>query len=123
MSSMKLLDPSVLGTKSSPGFVQNCPESLQIDWAISLGKQEIVALTKDKILKKKKIGIGPVLIIGAGNFPLAYSTIGGDSIAALAAKNPIVVKAHPHHTGTSLTIAKIVIKILRKLKSRNCFYW
>ena len=78
-------------------------------------KQEIVALTKDKILKKKKIGIGPVLIIGAGNFPLAYSTIGGDSIAALAAKNPIVVKAHPHHTGTSLTIAKIVIKILRKL--------
>ena len=67
-------------------------------------KEEIA----DKIYTKKKIGIGPVLILGASNFPLAYSTIGGDSVAALASKNPIIVKAHPFHVGTSSLVAKII---------------
>jgi len=58
----------------------------------------------NKSLTKKKIGIGPVLVIGASNFPLAYSTIGGDSVAALAAKNPVIVKAHPFHVGTSSVV-------------------
>ena len=48
--------------------------------------QEFKNTTQNKFLIKKKVGVGPVLIIGASNFPLAYSTIGGDSIAALAAK-------------------------------------
>ena len=58
----------------------------------------------NKILTKKKIGIGPVLVLGASNFPLAYSTIGGDSVAALAAKNPVLVKSHPFHVGTSSVV-------------------
>ncbi|MCB1341821.1 MAG: aldehyde dehydrogenase family protein, partial [Pseudooceanicola sp.] len=36
--------------------------------------------------------IGPVAVFGASNFPLAFSTAGGDTAAALAAGCPVVVK-------------------------------
>ncbi len=45
--------------------------------------------------------VGPVLVFGASNFPLAISTAGGDTAAALAAGNSVIVKAHPAHPGTS----------------------
>ncbi|HEX7158096.1 MAG TPA: aldehyde dehydrogenase (NADP(+)) [Edaphobacter sp.] len=45
--------------------------------------------------------IGPVVVFGASNFPLAFSVAGGDTASALAAGNPIIVKAHPAHPGTS----------------------
>ena len=70
----------------------------------------------NKYLEKRKIGIGPVLVLGASNFPLAYSTIGGDSVAALAAKNPIIVKAHPFHVGTSSLVASAVQKAIKVLE-------
>jgi NADP-dependent aldehyde dehydrogenase len=74
-------------------------------------KQEV----NGKHLSKRKIGIGPVLVLGASNFPLAYSTIGGDSVAALAAKNPVVLKAHPFHTGTSTLVANAIQKAIKAL--------
>src|SRR5690606_4183109 len=45
--------------------------------------------------------IGPVAVFGASNFPLAFSTAGGDTAAALAAGCPVVVKGHSAHPGTS----------------------
>lgn len=45
--------------------------------------------------------IGPVVVFGASNFPLAFSVAGGDTASALAAGNPVLVKAHPAHPGTS----------------------
>ena len=45
--------------------------------------------------------IGPVAVFGASNFPLAFSVAGGDTASALAAGNPVIVKAHPGHPGTS----------------------
>lgn len=45
--------------------------------------------------------IGPVAVFGASNFPIAFSVAGGDTASALAAGNPVVVKAHPAHPGTS----------------------
>lgn len=51
------------------------------------------------------VGLGPVAIFGASNFPLAFSVAGGDSASALAAGCPIVVKAHPAHPGTSAIVA------------------
>jgi NADP-dependent aldehyde dehydrogenase len=45
--------------------------------------------------------IGPVAVFGASNFPFAFSVAGGDTASALAAGNPVVVKAHPAHPGTS----------------------
>lgn len=44
--------------------------------------------------------LGPVVVFGASNFPLAFSTAGGDTASALAAGNPVIVKAHPAHPGT-----------------------
>src|ERR1019366_3643316 len=45
--------------------------------------------------------LGPVVVFGASNFPLAFSVAGGDTASALAAGCPAIVKAHPAHPGTS----------------------
>ena len=45
--------------------------------------------------------LGPVVVFGASNFPLAFSTAGGDTISALAAGCPVIYKAHPAHPETS----------------------
>lgn len=52
--------------------------------------------------------IGPVAVFGASNFPLAFSTAGGDTAAALAAGCPVVVKGHPAHPGTGEIIAEAI---------------
>ncbi|MCZ7632796.1 MAG: aldehyde dehydrogenase family protein [Phycisphaerales bacterium] len=49
--------------------------------------------------------LGPVAVFGAGNFPLAYSTAGGDTASALAAGCPVIVKGHPGHPGTGEAVA------------------
>lgn len=61
-------------------------------------------------LRKKMVGIGPVLVFGASNFPLAYSTAGGDTISAFAAGCPVIVKSHPMHAGTGELVAQCVVK-------------
>src|SRR5215207_6584735 len=50
--------------------------------------------------------IGPVAVFGASNFPLAFSTAGGDTASALAAGVPVIVKGHPSHPGTSELVAR-----------------
>lgn len=40
-------------------------------------------------------------VFGSSNFPFAFSVAGGDSASAIAAGNPIVVKAHGSHLLTS----------------------
>jgi NADP-dependent aldehyde dehydrogenase len=52
--------------------------------------------------------LGPVAVFGASNFPLAFSVAGGDTASALAAGNPVIVKAHPAHPGTSEIVGKII---------------
>lgn len=52
--------------------------------------------------------IGPVAVFGASNFPIAFSVAGGDTASALAAGNPVVVKAHPAHPGTSEIAGRII---------------
>ncbi len=52
--------------------------------------------------------IGPVAVFGASNFPLAFSTAGGDTAAALAAGCPIVVKGHSAHPGTAEIVAEAI---------------
>jgi NADP-dependent aldehyde dehydrogenase len=73
-------------------------------------------LTQDaKTLLKKCLPIGPVLVLGSSNFPLAYSTMGGDAVAALAAGCCVVLKAHPMHVGTSKAVANCVERALATL--------
>ncbi|ABL83696.1 MULTISPECIES: aldehyde dehydrogenase (NADP(+)) [unclassified Nocardioides] len=52
-------------------------------------------------IRQRQISIGPVLVFGASNFPLAFSTAGGDTASALAAGCPVIVKAHNSHAGTA----------------------
>jgi 2,5-dioxopentanoate dehydrogenase len=52
--------------------------------------------------------LGPVAVFGASNFPLAFSVAGGDTASALAAGNPVVVKAHPAHPGTSELVGRAI---------------
>jgi 2,5-dioxopentanoate dehydrogenase len=52
--------------------------------------------------------IGPVGVFGASNFPLAFSTAGGDTAAALAAGCPVVVKGHGGHPGTGELVAQAI---------------
>jgi NADP-dependent aldehyde dehydrogenase len=54
--------------------------------------------------------LGPVVVFGASNFPLAFSVAGGDTTSALAAGCPVIVKAHPAHPGTSEIAAQILIE-------------
>ena len=54
--------------------------------------------------------LGPVVVFGASNFPLAYSTAGGDTAAALAAGNTVVVKGHPSHPGTTELVAVAIAR-------------
>ena len=61
-------------------------------------------------IRKMLIPLGPVVVFGASNFPLAYSTAGGDTAAALAAGCPVLVKSHPMHAGTGELVASAIIK-------------
>ncbi|RYD32595.1 MAG: aldehyde dehydrogenase (NADP(+)) [Verrucomicrobiaceae bacterium] len=57
--------------------------------------------------------LGPVVVFGASNFPLAYSTAGGDTASALAAGCPVIVKAHAAHPGTAGLVAGAVVEAAR----------
>ncbi|HEY2081319.1 MAG TPA: aldehyde dehydrogenase (NADP(+)) [Verrucomicrobiae bacterium] len=59
-------------------------------------------------LRRMLVPLGPVVVFGASNFPLAYSVGGGDTASALAAGCPVVVKAHPAHPGASELVARAI---------------
>jgi 2,5-dioxopentanoate dehydrogenase len=58
--------------------------------------------------------LGPVAIFGASNFPLAFSVAGGDTASALAAGNPVIVKGHPAHPGTSELVGQAITDAIRE---------
>ncbi|MBL0739831.1 aldehyde dehydrogenase (NADP(+)) [Chryseolinea lacunae] len=59
-------------------------------------------------LRKLLVPVGPVVVFGASNFPLAFSTAGGDTASALAAGCSVVVKSHPAHPKTSARVAGVI---------------
>src|SRR5688500_10263371 len=59
-------------------------------------------------LRQRKVPVGPVVVFGASNFPLAFSVAGGDTAAALAAGCPVIVKGHSAHPGTSELVAQAI---------------
>lgn len=65
-------------------------------------------------IRKMLVPIGPVAVFGASNFPLAFSTAGGDTASALAAGNPVIVKAHESHLGTNELVASAISKAAQK---------
>ena len=61
------------------------------------------------------IPIGPVAVFGASNFPFAFSVLGNDTGAALAAGCPVIVKGHSAHPGTSELVAQAISEPLHLL--------
>ncbi len=70
-------------------------------------------------LRKMMMPLGPVVVFGASNFPLAYSTAGGDTASALAAGCPVIVKSHPMHAGTGEIVASAIISAAKKNNMPN----
>jgi 2,5-dioxopentanoate dehydrogenase len=58
------------------------------------------------------VGVGPIAVFGASNFPLAISVAGTDTIGAFAARCPVIVKGHPGHPGTSELIAQAIVEAI-----------
>ena len=81
-----------------------------------------IDLLKNIRIKKHRIALGPVLVFGASNFALAYSTAGGDTIAAMAAGCPVIIKSHPFHAGTSYLVAQAIIKANKISKLPEGFF-
>ncbi|KKK71563.1 hypothetical protein LCGC14_2912660, partial [marine sediment metagenome] len=58
--------------------------------------------------------LGPVAVFGASNFPYAFSTLGGDTAAALAAGCPVIVKNHTAHPGTGELMARVALAAIKE---------
>lgn len=65
-------------------------------------------------IRKTNVGLGPVTVFGASNFPFAFSTAGGDTASAIAAGCPVIVKAHPGHPKTSQIMADAISRAVEK---------
>ncbi|NVK49924.1 MAG: aldehyde dehydrogenase (NADP(+)) [Cyclobacteriaceae bacterium] len=66
--------------------------------------------------------LGPVVVFGASNFPLAFSTAGGDTISALAAGCPVIYKAHPAHPKTSQKVAECIHEAILKTNMPSALF-
>jgi NADP-dependent aldehyde dehydrogenase len=66
-------------------------------------------------LRRMLVPLGPIIVFGAGNFPLAFSVAGGDTASALAGGNTVIVKAHPAHPKTGELVASAIRNAIQKL--------
>jgi len=65
-------------------------------------------------LRLRMIPVGPVAVFGASNFPLAFSTAGGDTASALAAGCPVVVKGHNAHPGAAELAGQAIVQAVEQ---------
>jgi len=70
-------------------------------------------------LRRMLVPLGPVVVFGASNFPLAYSVGGGDTASALAASCPVIVKAHPAHPGASELVGRAILAAVEAMGMPN----
>ncbi|MFC6234078.1 aldehyde dehydrogenase (NADP(+)), partial [Leucobacter soli] len=64
-------------------------------------------------VRRTHLPLGPVINFSASNFPFAFSVLGGDSAAILAAGCPLIVKAHSGHPELSDATAEVALAALR----------
>jgi 2,5-dioxopentanoate dehydrogenase len=90
-------------------FASLLREGSWLDARIETANPERTPVQKPDI-RYLEIGIGPVVVFGASNFPLAFSVGGGDTASALAAGCPVIVKAHSAHPATGEMIGRAIQK-------------
>jgi NADP-dependent aldehyde dehydrogenase len=83
-----------------------------VDARVDVGDPERKPLPKPD-LRSMLRPVGPVVVFGASNFPLAYSVAGGDTASALAAGCPVIAKAHPAHPATSEVVGAAVVRAVQ----------
>lgn len=99
-------------------FAALVEEGSWVEATIDTAQPDRAPMAKPDV-RKMMIALGPVVVFGASNFPLAYSTAGGDTAAAFAAGCPVIVKSHPMHAGTSELVSLAIIKAADKTGMPN----
>lgn len=94
-------------------FAQLLRDGWWVDARIDKAQPERTPLPKSD-LRRMLMPIGAVAVFGASNFPLAFSTAGGDTASALAAGCPVIYKAHSSHPGTNELVSSAIIKAALK---------
>lgn len=99
-------------------FADLLEEGSWVEATIDTAQEDRQPMPKPDI-RKMLFAVGPVVVFGASNFPLAFSTAGGDTASALAAGCPVVVKSHPMHAATGELVASAIIKAAEKTNMPN----
>ncbi|WP_459212582.1 aldehyde dehydrogenase (NADP(+)) [Aquimarina rhabdastrellae] len=99
-------------------FADHIANGTWVEATIDTAQPERTPLPKVD-LRKMLVPLGPVVVFGASNFPLAFSTAGGDTAAALASGCPVIVKSHPMHAGTGELVAGAVIRAAERTGMPN----
>src|SRR5580704_2461793 len=94
-------------------FAQVAEEGSWVNARIDHAEPERKPLPKPDIRSLMR-PLGPVVVFGASNFPLAFSVAGGDTASALAGGNTVIVKAHAAHPGTSELVGRAVQEAVRE---------
>jgi alpha-ketoglutaric semialdehyde dehydrogenase len=94
-------------------FAKLVEEGSWVDAVVDTANPNRIPVPKPD-LRKMAFPVGPVVVFTASNFPLAFSTSGGDTASALASGCPVIVKAHESHLGTNQLVADAIIKAAQK---------
>ncbi|MCF2518928.1 aldehyde dehydrogenase (NADP(+)) [Dyadobacter sp. CY351] len=94
-------------------FAELLREGSWVDASIDTALPDRTPVPKPDI-RKMLVPIGPVIVFGSSNFPFAYSVAGVDTGPALAAGNPVIVKAHAAHPGVSDLTAQAIVKAAQR---------
>ncbi len=94
-------------------FAELAREGSWVDARIDLPQPDRQPLPKPDV-RSLMFPVGPVVVFGASNFPLAISVFGADTVSAFAAGCPVVVKAHPAHPATCELVARAILAAAEK---------
>lgn len=94
-------------------FAKVLREGSWVQAVIDTGDPDRTPIPKPDV-RKMMSAIGPIVVFTASNFPLAFSTAGGDTASALAAGCPVIVKAHESHIGTNAWVSYAIQQAARK---------
>ena len=67
-------------------------------------------------MQRWSLPVGPVAMYAASNFPFAFSVLGGDTAAALAAGCTVVIKGHPGHPQLTQQTYALIQQVLAAQK-------
>ncbi|MGH9709838.1 MAG: aldehyde dehydrogenase (NADP(+)), partial [Candidatus Acidiferrales bacterium] len=94
-------------------FAEVVEEGSWVDARIDLGDPGRKPMPKPDIRSLWR-ALGPVAVFCASNFPIAFSVAGGDTASALAAGNPVVVRAHAAHPGTAEMVGRAIQRAVKE---------